>query len=114
VTTDSRSAAARISKRYRKASLVWFHVLDGGPGTEGTEGIGAGFDISRSGLGISTPREIPLGARVLVHLRCREFEVTALCRVVRVRVSPTGQYEIGMEIVMLPPDHRALINRVFP
>ena len=98
-------------RRYRKASLIWYHVLDG---SDPEEGIGIGFDISQSGLGIRTPGSINVGARVLVHLRCREFDLTAVTSVTRVRASGTGQFEVGLKILVLPPDHRSLITRIFP
>jgi len=114
MTGAARDSSGRISRRYRKASLVWYHVLDPITPGEVVEGIGAGFDISRGGMGINVPRMLPLGARVLVHLRCREFELTAVMEVSRVRLVPPSQYEVGLHFLVVPPDYRSLMQRVFP
>ena len=103
----------RHARRYRKASLVWYHVLDP-PTSELQEGIGAGFDISRSGMGLNVSKAMPIGARVLVHVRCREFELTAVMQVARVRLVNTTQYEVGLHFLVVPPDYRSLMQRVFP
>jgi hypothetical protein len=113
-TGPPQGAAARKETRYRKSSLVWYHVLDPDPPHETNEGIGAGFDASRSGFGIIVPRPIPLGARVFVHMRCREFELTVVARVTRTRLVDDSQYEIGLQIIVVPPDLRALLSRLFP
>jgi len=107
-------AAARLARRYRKASLVWYHVLDLAEGEPLHEGIGAGFDISRTGFGITTMRPVPLGTRIFVQLRCREFELTIVARVMRVRLVQGSQCEVGLQIVVAPPDQRALLDRLFP
>ncbi len=104
----------RFARRYRKASLVWFHVLDPATPGEVMEGIGAGFDISRSGMGLNVSRAVPLGARVLVHVRCREFEITAVMQGARVRLASPAQYEVGLHFLVVPPDYRSLMQRVFP
>ncbi|HEY3355214.1 MAG TPA: PilZ domain-containing protein [Polyangia bacterium] len=114
MTTPALDASSRRARRYRKASLVWYHVLDGVAAGEVQEGIGAGFDVSQSGFGITTPRPVPLGARVFVHLRCRELELTAVALVTRVRLAETAQCEIGLRILVAPPDQRAMLSRLFP
>ncbi len=114
MSTIGQGASARSARRYRKASLVWYHVLDRAAGDEVHEGLGAGFDISRSGFGITTPRPVPLGARMFVHLRCREFELTAIAQVMRVRLVDASQCEIGLQLTVVPPDQRALLSRLFP
>ncbi len=113
MTGPGLGASARVARRYRKASLVWYHVLDN-DATDLHEGIGAGFDVSRSGFGITTSRAVPLGARVFVHLRCREFELTVVAQVMRVRMIDATQCEAGLQILVAPPDQRALLNRLFP
>jgi hypothetical protein len=114
MSAPTQDASARRCRRYRKASLVWYHLLDHAKAAEVVEGIGAGFDVSRSGFGITTPRPMPLGALVFVHLRCREFELSAVARVTRVRLVDASQCEVGLQILVAPPDQRSLLSRLFP
>jgi hypothetical protein len=114
MNADSADSMGRFARRYRKASLAWFHVLDPATAGDVQEGIGAGFDISRSGMGLNVSKAMPLGARVLVHVRCREFEFTAVMQVARVRLANPGQFEVGLHFLVVPPDYRSLMQRVFP
>ena len=52
--------------------------------------------------------------RIFVQLRCREFELTIVARVMRVRLVQGSQCEVGLQIVVAPPDQRALLDRLFP
>jgi hypothetical protein len=114
MTSGAIDASGRVHRRYRKATLVWYCAIDPNSSAEPAEGIGSGFDISRTGLGLTAPKPIPLGARLLVHVRCREFEVTAVTKVVRLRMVDPTLYEVGLHFVAVSPDQRALMGRVFP
>lgn len=100
----------RRARRYAKPGLVWYHVLDSDPAIEG---IGSSMNVSRTGIAFIASHTVQEGARVLMHIRSRDLQLTGLARVVRVRALTADQWEVGVRIEVVPPDHRAMLEELF-
>ncbi len=104
------------ARRYPKPGLVWYRTCDEMPegvGAAPLEGIATCFDVSRTGLGFVSSDQLPPNSRVLVHLRGRDLELTGIMRVARAVPLTGGRWEIGVHFEILPPDHRAMLDRIF-
>src|SRR5512138_3638566 len=100
------------ARRHPKPGLVWYHVLTPET-TPPVEGLGSSLNVSRSGVAFIASTKVAVGALALVHLRNRGLQVTGLMRVARVRALKDGQWEIGVHIEAIPPDHRAILEQLF-
>jgi PilZ domain-containing protein len=103
---------SKRAQRYPKPGLVWYRIL----GTDvdpPTEGLGSSLNVSRSGVGFIASTSVSVGDLLLVHIRNRGLQVTGLMRVARVRALEAGEWEVGVHIEAIPPDHRAILEELF-
>jgi len=102
----------RGARRYPKPGLVWYRAVPS-QGQTPIEGVGSSLNVSRSGVAFIASTTVEVGALLLVHIRSRGLQVTGLMRVARVRAREDGQFEVGVHIEAIPPDHRAILEQLF-
>lgn len=107
-----------IRRRFARRPLtrfVWFHTI-ASEGVEPLQGISYSVDLSRGGIGIVATNRIEPGSLVMVQVvfDSDRIVVSAVCRVIHCRGAENeGNYKIGLEFVVLPPDSSGFITENF-
>ncbi|MBN2496115.1 MAG: PilZ domain-containing protein [Deltaproteobacteria bacterium] len=104
-----------VATRYPTVNFVWYSILDDESDGEElpSEGISKTCDISASGVGILVPRPLPVGKRIFLEVATKEFNLSAVGRVVYSKASMEGYYRVGVQFMVIPPNDRLRLARHF-
>lgn len=100
----------RQAPRHRTVKFAWYKALD--EGVE-IEGVAHSCDLSRGGIGLYVSHELPSNAKVFVEVSTGEFSLSAVGKVAHVRKAKEGYFRIGISFVVVPPNDRILLDRLF-
>lgn len=100
----------RQTHRQQVVRFVWYRLLEG-EGSE-AEGVGRSCDISVGGVGMITPRPLPLDALVFLEIATREFNLSAVGRVRHSAPADGDTHRVGVSFVVVPPNDRVLLKRL--
>lgn len=107
--TNTRGDDLRQAPRNPMIRFVWYRVLvEDGPAAEG---VARSCDVSNSGIGIQTTREIPPGATLFVEIAAQDFNLSAVGRVVHC-AARGDTYRVGIAFVVIPPNDRPLLRKL--
>ncbi len=92
-------------------NFIWYRVLQNGEdgACEGPEeGVARSCDLSASGIGLVTPREIGKGSLLMLEVMTTAGNLSAVGRVCHVRPAAEGCFRLGLELEAMPPNDRRL------
>lgn len=102
--------------RHPMVSLVWYRIVEDVDilETKELEGISKMCDISQSGLGLYTPREIQKDKLVFLEVNTKtDGNFSAVGRVVNVSKVDETYYRIGVRFIVVPPNDHLLLRKLF-
>lgn len=103
----------RRSKRHVMVNFVWYKTLPDNTTDTDHEGISRSTNLSLHGIGLVTTVELPVGKILFMEIVTRNFNISAVGKVVHLKPIKKNAYQLGVEFVILPPDDLMLLNKHF-
>jgi len=104
----------RRAVRHPTVLFVWYKILVEDPDPpEHFEGVSKTCDISSSGVGVFTAWLLPVGKKVFLEIVTKEFNLSAIGRVVYARKIKDGYFRVGIEFEVMPPNDRTLFDNYY-
>ncbi len=113
-TTGPSGIDNRLATRHPTVNFIWYKIIDGSDdGKQPVEGISKSSDISESGVGMMVTRLIPKGTTVFVEVATRDFNISAVGKVVYTKYEGEGFYRAGVVFLAIPPNDLLLLKKHF-
>lgn len=104
----------RQSARYLVVDFVWFTVIEENiDESHLLEGLSRMCDISKGGIGIYVTEKLPLHKLVFLELAANKIRISAIGRIVNQRETEDGQYRVGIQFKIVPPNDRLTLARLW-
>jgi hypothetical protein len=116
VSADPGAKAADERRQKSRATMVtfaWYQVLPHpGSGQPGASGISQSCDVSETGIGLLTTRDLPHAARVFIELSTGLGGLSAVAEVANCQRTSDGRYRVGLKLLVVPPSDREAFDRI--
>jgi hypothetical protein len=104
----------RRAPRRPLVSMAWYRTLPD-RAEPAVEGVASSIDLSAGGIGIFTPRPLPVGVLLFLEVafhRPGVGSVSLIGRIMHCGRTERGTYRVGIQIEVVPPNDRALLERL--
>lgn len=106
-------AERRQSSRATMVTFAWYQVLaEVGANESGPSGISQSCDVSETGIGLLTTRQLEPGARVFVELSTSLGSLSAVAEVANCQRTSGDRYRVGLKLLVVPPSDREAFDRI--
>jgi c-di-GMP-binding flagellar brake protein YcgR len=105
----------RKAERHPIINFVWYKVLENNSEklAKSPEGISKMCDISATGIGLYVTEIVPVGKNVFMEVIADKFNLSMIGEIVHSRVEEDGYFRLGISFVVVPPNDRLLLSRMF-
>jgi hypothetical protein len=105
----------RVAIRHITVKFVWYKVLPQESDGEDfpNEGISKTCDISETGIGLHVPRGLPLGRQIFIEINTKEFNLSAVGKIIYSKATMEGYHRVGVHFVVIPPNDLLLLKKHF-
>lgn len=105
----------RVASRHTTVKFVWYKVLPLESNGEDfpNEGISKTCDISETGIGLHVPRGLPNGRQIFIEINTKEFNLSAVGKIIYSRATMEGYHRVGVHFLVVPPSDRLLLAKHF-
>lgn len=113
VTGDS-GIDDRVATRHLTINFVWYKIIEDEEDSERQdEGISKSSDLSETGVGILMTRLIPKGKKVFIEIATKNFNISAVGKIVYTKYEEEGFYRVGIQFIVIPPNDLLLLKKHF-
>lgn len=105
----------RVAARHITVKFVWYKVLPSELNGEDfpNEGISKTCDISETGIGLHVPRGLPVGSHIFIEINTRNFNLSAVGKIVYSKATMEGYHRVGAHFLVIPPNDLLLLKKYF-
>ena len=97
-------ANRRTAARRPYVNFIWYRVL----GDHADEGVARSCDLSSTGIGVVTPRDLAVGTLLMLEVMTTAGNLSAVAKVCHTRSAEGGCFRLGLELEAMPPNDRRL------
>jgi hypothetical protein len=111
VAQDPRNPHHRASERLSFITFAWYRRVDD-EAQVSEQGVARSCDISDTGAGLVTSRELPAGSRIFLEVTSRVGNLSAIAVVAHCAPTHDGCFRVGLRIEFVPPTDQMTLQRI--